>query len=418
MINRNVLSKADEFSGIFQQARPFKYLCIDSFFEGDDAELLLSDFPPFDTRKATNEFGEVGRKAVHTGLKDISPAYAKFYDYLLSEDFLNAMSAMTGIPDLLPDPRMYGGGTHENVHGQSMDPHVDFNYDQDHGYHRRLNLIVYLNKDWREEWGGALELHSNPRDTESNQVIELNCIFNRAVIFETNEYSWHGFKRVNLPKEEEGRSRKSLSIYLYTKNRPKEEVAPPHGTFYVQRPLSFHAQEGAILNKGQVKEIEDAIKGRDKWIRHYQNLELNLASQIQTASDFIKELLASIKAPITGLAKPAGRSQGLYHDGWIASCAQFGALAQSNISTVTIKGFIPDSVTYRSEVSVLIDGEEQIKKQVGRGSLDIQLPLNIRAGKSVTFEIQSKRIEDYRPHNSDQRDLAFVLLDVIFSGKD
>ncbi|MGC1551068.1 MAG: 2OG-Fe(II) oxygenase, partial [Rhodanobacter sp.] len=132
------------------------------------------------------------------------------------------MSSMTGISDLLPDPRMYGGGTHENRHGQSMDTHVDFNYDQDHGYHRRLNLIVYLNKEWDESWGGAIELHSNPRDQEANKVVAFNCLFNRAIVFKTNEYSWHGFERVTLPESERNRSRKSLSIYLYTKARPDD----------------------------------------------------------------------------------------------------------------------------------------------------------------------------------------------------
>src|ERR1700758_1316630 len=192
MISKEVLARGGDLAPQFQSAKPFKFLCIDNFFDAADAENLLADFPAFDPSKAINEFGEVGKKAVHTALRDVSPYYSTVYDYLLSQEFLNAMSSITGIPDLLPDPRMYGGGTHENAHGQEMDPHVDFNYDQDHGYHRRLNLILYLNKGWDESWGGAIELHSNPRKPESNEISAFNCIFNRAVIFETNEYSWHG----------------------------------------------------------------------------------------------------------------------------------------------------------------------------------------------------------------------------------
>src|SRR5260370_715803 len=82
---------------------------------------------------------------------------------------------------------------------------------------------------------GALELHSNPRRPEENRVQAYNPTFNRAVLFETNERSWHGFPRVELPPAERHRSRKSVSIYLYTRERPAGEIAPVHGTFYVQR---------------------------------------------------------------------------------------------------------------------------------------------------------------------------------------
>ena len=69
------------------------------------------------------------------------------------------MSRLSGIPDLLLDPKMFGGGTHENRHGQELDPHIDFNYAEEHGLHRRLNLIVYLNKDWKTRMGWR---HRNP----------------------------------------------------------------------------------------------------------------------------------------------------------------------------------------------------------------------------------------------------------------
>ena len=119
---------------------------------------------------------------------------------------------------------MYGGGTHENLDGQELDPHIDFNYMEGYKVHRRANLLLYLNKDWQEEWGGQIELHSNPRDVENNEITAFNVIFNRAVIFETNEISWHGFPRVTLPANQSSRSRKCLSVYLYTKERPNTKA--------------------------------------------------------------------------------------------------------------------------------------------------------------------------------------------------
>src|SRR5690606_11797124 len=121
--------------------------------------------------------------------------------YLNSPGFLKAMSAITGIPDLLPDPAMYGGGTHENVEGQELDVHVDYNYINNGQLHRRLNLLVYFNKEWQKEWGGNIELHSNPRSPDDDEVSSYEPLYNRALIFETNEHSWHGFEKIVLPPD-------------------------------------------------------------------------------------------------------------------------------------------------------------------------------------------------------------------------
>ena len=112
----------------------------------------------------------MGGKAVNTKIREISPAYEELYSFISSRPFLDFMSQLSGIPDLLLDPKMFGGGTHENRHGQELDPHIDFNYAENHGLHRRLNLIVYLNKDWKTEWGGAIEIHSNPRSPDTNRI--------------------------------------------------------------------------------------------------------------------------------------------------------------------------------------------------------------------------------------------------------
>ena len=138
-------------------------------------------------------------------------------------------------------------GTHENINGQELDCHVDFNFQLEGGFHRRANLLLYLNKEWDPNWGGAIELHSDPRQPETDQFSEFNVTFNRAVIFETNEYSWHGFRKIQLPQDRLHLSRKCLSIYLYTKERPAHEIAGPHGTFYVQRPFPERFKAGDQL---------------------------------------------------------------------------------------------------------------------------------------------------------------------------
>jgi len=124
------------------------------------------------------------------------------------------MSELTGISDLIADETLFGGGTHDNQDGQGLDNHVDFNFDERRMLHRRINLLIYLNKEWEDEWGGAIELHSNPRNAAVDEVKSFLPIFNRALIFETSEYTWHGFRRITLPPDRQHLSRKSFSIYL------------------------------------------------------------------------------------------------------------------------------------------------------------------------------------------------------------
>ncbi len=208
MISPSVIAKAAAYRERFQTAQPFKHVCIDKFFTDEAAEALLRDFPPFDREFARNEFGEYGGKAVISDIQHISRFYADIYGYLLSPEFLAAMSAVTGIEDLHGDPTLFGGGTHENINGQELDCHVDFNFQLEGGFHRRANLLLYLNKEWDPNWGGAIELHSDPRQPEADQFSEFNVTFNRAVIFETNEYSWHGFRKIQLPQDRLHLSRK------------------------------------------------------------------------------------------------------------------------------------------------------------------------------------------------------------------
>ena len=279
LITKPVLERAAGIRSGFISAQPFKHACIEDFLEPQWAETLLREFPSFDPKKAVDEFGKVGRKAVRTDMREISDSYRAFYDYISSPEFLGTMSEMTGIPELRFDSQMYGGGTHENLEGQALDAHVDFNYDQERKLHRRINLLVYLNKEWDVAWGGAIQLHSDPRDWDRDQVETYNCTFNRCVIFETNERSWHGFKRIKLPEAKHGLTRKCISIYLYTLERPQEEIVPVHGTFYVQDPLSGRFAPGYALREEDLQELKQSLTERDDWIRFYRRMEQEMGGE-------------------------------------------------------------------------------------------------------------------------------------------
>jgi hypothetical protein len=272
MIDAAVLRDAARIRESFQQAKPFRHVMIDGFLEREAADALLRDFPRFDERKAINEHGDVGRKAVVEHVTAVSRFYAKFYDYINSKPFLAAMSELTGIPDLIADATLFGGGTHENLDGQGLDVHVDFNVDERRMLHRRVNLLIYLNHEWDAAWGGAIELHSNPWYPEADEVKSFLPLFNHGLIFETNEYSWHGFRRIALPPERKDLSRKSFSIYLYTRDRPADEIVAPHTTFYVPQPIPDTVTAGATLSERDAQEIRIAMQSRDGLIRMYQKL--------------------------------------------------------------------------------------------------------------------------------------------------
>ena len=277
-INNEIVSKTSQLNTIFQNNTPFKHIAITNFLIPSIADNLLSDFPEFDS-SSKNEFGEPSLKHVVTDIKSISPFYNSFYNYISSNTFLNYVTELTGITDLIFDPTMFGGGTHNNQHGQKLDVHVDFNYDNFNN-HRRLNMLIYLNREWELDWGGGIELHSNPKDVEHDNIITTNVLFNTCVIFETNEYSWHGFKEINLPDHLKNTvSRKCISIYLYTKNRPEHEIFGKHGTYYIQYPAD-QLKIGQVIDNRIYSYITNHINERNKWIQTYQEENQQLKTKL------------------------------------------------------------------------------------------------------------------------------------------
>ena len=180
-----------------------------------------------------------------------------------TREFLDLVGRITGIPELLYDPWYFGGGTHESRNGQDLDAHVDFNRHPIVRWHRRLNLIVYLNQEWDDAWGGSLQLHSEPRSPD-DRVTTITPLYNRAVIFETTEWSWHAFPPIVLPADRQALTRKSIALYFYTTQRPAEELADTHSTIYVDSPLPMKYQPGLTLRADDVQELRTLLARRDQ----------------------------------------------------------------------------------------------------------------------------------------------------------
>lgn len=144
-------------------------------------------------------------------------------DFLNSAEVLKYLEDLTGIKDLIPDPEFYGGGLHRIQTGGKLSVHVDYNFHPITKLHRRINLLLYLNKDWKEEWGGDLQLWTADL---KHCVKKILPIYNRAVIFNISDKAYHGHP--GLLKSPEGIDRYSFALYYFTKERPVEEITEPH----------------------------------------------------------------------------------------------------------------------------------------------------------------------------------------------
>ena len=212
----------------YQAADPFPHIVIDGLFEDADLERILADFPrPEEMRWMRFDSPLEKKLGYYHEHSVLAPSVRAFLDAMNGFEMLLFLEALTGIEGLIPDPYFGGGGLHQIEPGGFLKIHADFNVHPKLKVDRRLNMLTYLNKDWREEWGGHLELW-DPTMTECRQRIAP--LFNRTVVFSTTDTSFHGHPHpLTSPP---GVTRKSVSLYYYTAGRPAEEWSGQHDTIF------------------------------------------------------------------------------------------------------------------------------------------------------------------------------------------
>lgn len=217
---------------------PYKHMVLDDFFSDELADRLFTSFPPLDSDnwERTNDPDiEVKLRTKWTSEFDIPDGLLPAVRILNSSLFLKAMASRLEIPKLVPDPYFAGGGLNVTVSGGLLDVHVDGNYHDATSLNRRINAIVYLNPGWQPGWGGEFGIYDSTGET---LVKKVEPIFNRLVIFDTNDFSFHGLPDpLNFPED---KARRSIILYYYTKeSRPSSQIAveEPHSALWKKRGL-------------------------------------------------------------------------------------------------------------------------------------------------------------------------------------
>jgi Rps23 Pro-64 3,4-dihydroxylase Tpa1-like proline 4-hydroxylase len=214
----------------YSQAQPFPHIVIDNFLPEFVLNNVLNEFPDKEQINWKKFNNNSEKKLASKSELDMGEATRMLLYQLNSSIFINFLEMLTGIDGIIPDPHFVGGGLHQIERGGYLKMHVDFNKHTKLRLDRRLNVLIYLNQDWKEEYGGHLELWDKDMTRCEKKILP---IFNRFVVFNTTNFSYHGHPDPLMCPEEQ--TRKSLALYYYSNGRPPEEASNEHSTVFKAR---------------------------------------------------------------------------------------------------------------------------------------------------------------------------------------
>jgi 2OG-Fe(II) oxygenase superfamily len=232
-----LLPLADKLAESFQTAQPFPHIIADGIFPEELLDAVLSEYPepedvPWESFATPSEL-----KLALADTENMGPATRHLLAELNGQVFVDFLERLTGIEALIPDPHYEGGGLHQIRRDGFLKVHADFNRHGRLPLDRRLNVLLYLNRDWPEDFGGHLELWDKNMKNCAARVLPT---FNRMVVFATTDFAYHGHPDpLTCPPD---RARRSMALYYYTNGRPASEVSYAHTTQFRARPDENFAQ--------------------------------------------------------------------------------------------------------------------------------------------------------------------------------
>lgn len=226
MINYDILKNIkSEYSTNY----PFPHIVLDNFMNPTYLKKAISEMDGvdwgFDEKEAqdNHQVNKFYSPHTHDGYYELPSTIRNVLSFFNSREMLLFLEELTGIRNLIPDWGFYGGGIHRIQRGGKLSVHADYNYHPVTKLHRRINLLLYLNENWEEQWGGDLQLWT--RDLKMC-VKKILPIFNRAVIFTITSDAYHGHP--GILQSPENVDRLSFALYYFTEDRPDHEKTDPH----------------------------------------------------------------------------------------------------------------------------------------------------------------------------------------------
>lgn len=234
-------------AGVYQSGEPYHHICIDNFLPESILERVCSDLENMPAAEASFSRAQENLKSSY--IPERLPEFTRNLFYAFnSRPFILFLEEMTGIRGLIPDPYYNGAGIHKTLNGGHLDIHADFNLHKQMGVERRLNVLIYLNKNWQEDWGGSFEIWDNDMTRKMASFVPT---FNRMVCFSTGSDTFHGNPEpVNHP---DGEARQSIALYYYTATW--DDTRKEHTTLFRPRPGSADQTDRLVARRAMVKDI-------------------------------------------------------------------------------------------------------------------------------------------------------------------
>jgi Rps23 Pro-64 3,4-dihydroxylase Tpa1-like proline 4-hydroxylase len=234
----------------FDNAKPYRHIAVDGLLSEEFADTLLANFPKKEDMRRHYE-GLNEKKSEGSNFDVYHESFTTLRNAIASNEFTNFLTRVTGIEELILPDDFRGAGVHQSTDGGFLDIHVDFNIHTVMNLHRRLNFLLFLNKGWKDEYGGKLELWNADVSRCDAEILPL---FNRIVIFETSDISYHGFDVISVPQ---GTFRNSFFAYFYTPLKAGYKIKY-HDTVFKPRPTDTGAKKVKTHAKETVKNL---VKG-------------------------------------------------------------------------------------------------------------------------------------------------------------
>lgn len=233
-------------------SQPFRNVCIDGMWNEEFLSKVSNEILEFNNWAGEkNHYGSV-KKRWQANWNLLPPNTNSFLTYLNQPTILKIIEFLTGEESLIPDPYLEGGGIHSTGEGGFLKLHSDFNWSQNLKLYRRINILVYLNKDWNKDFGGQIELARKDLSGKFNSIVSLDPIFNRTLIFVTDDNSFHGQPNpINHPNK---MRRNSIAAYYYLSKKPSGTATlKRRGTNYIN-------ESGKKLGKSFITRVLNKIR--------------------------------------------------------------------------------------------------------------------------------------------------------------